>query len=233
MQKTISLMDILAVLRKKIGVLFICTLLGAAAAVLLSVFMLPKIYTSSVSLYVNNGTLAASDNNVNINDLNASTRLVNTYIVILTNEDILEQAAQRIGESVTASQLRSAISMSSVNQTEVLRITAGTTDPELSATICNTMAELAPEVLQRVVKAGSVETIGVAKPAASPSSPNVRFNTLLGGAIGLVVSAVICLLVSFLDTRIKGEEDLKEVIDLPVLGEIPSFETKGGSNRGT
>ena len=231
MQKTISVMEILAILRKKWGVLFISTLLGATAFVLVSVFLMPKIYTSSIALYVNNG-VSTSDNNVNINDLNASTRLVDTYIVILTNEDILEQAAQRIGESVTASDLRNAITMSSVNQTEVLQISAGTTDPELSAQICNTMAELAPEVLQRVVKAGSVETIGTAQPATSPSSPNVRLNALIGAVGGLLLSAIICLLVSFLDTRIQGEEDLKEVIDLPVLGEIPSFDSKGGSSRG-
>ena len=156
MQKTISVMEILSILRKKWGVLFISTLLGATVLVLVSVFMMPKIYTSSISLYVNN-SVSSSDNNVNINDLNASTRLVDTYIVILTNEDILEQAAQRIGESVTASDLKNAITMNSVNQTEVLQISAGTTDPELSAQICNTMADLAPEVLQRVVKAGSVE----------------------------------------------------------------------------
>ena len=231
MQKTISIMDIFAVLRKKWGVLFVSTLLGVAAFVLVSIFMLPKIYTSSVSLYVNNGKIAAS-NDVQLNDINASIRLVNTYIVVLTNEHVLEQAAQRIGESVTPAQLRSAISMNSVNQTEVLQISAKTTDPELSAKICNVMAEIAPDELQRVVKAGSVETIGTAKPATSPSSPNVSRNGVIGGIVGLLLSAVICLLVSFLDTRIKGEEDLKEYVDLPVLGEIPSFENKGGSSRG-
>ena len=232
MQKTISIMDILAVLRKKWGVLFVSTLLGATAFVLVSIFMLPKIYTSSVSLYVNNGKIVANSSDVQLGDINAATRLVDTYIVVLTNESVLEQAAQRVGESVTPAQLRSAISMNSVNQTEVLQISAKTTDPELSAKICNVMSEIAPEALQRVVKAGSVETLGAAKPATSPSSPNVSRNGAVGGVMGLLLSAIICLLVSFLDTRIKGEEDLKEYVDLPVLGEIPSFESKGGSSRG-
>lgn len=231
MRKTVSIVDAFAVLRKKWLVILISVLVGIAVFGLVSAFLLPKIYTSSISLYVNNGTVSVSGSDVNLNDLNASIRLVNTYIVILTDEDILKQAAERMGGVITSAELRNVIRMNSVNQTEVLQISASTTDPELSAQICNTMAELAPEVLQRVVKAGSVEPISAAQPAAAPWSPNVTKNILLGGAIGLLVSAAACLMVFLLDNRVKGEEDLREYIDFPVLGEIPSFLNKGGASR--
>ena len=74
---------------------------------------------------------------------------------------------------MTARELSGVISMQSVNQTEVLQISAETVSPELSAEICNTLAEVAPSVLQRVVKAGSVEVIGSAKAPQNASSPNV------------------------------------------------------------
>ena len=105
----------------------------------------------------------------------------------------------------------------------MLRISAETGDPQLSAAICNELAALAPGVLEQVVKAGSVEVIGKAQAAKAPSSPNTKRNTLLGAVLLLVLSCGATILVYLLDNTVKGEEDIRQRLDLPVLGEIPSF----------
>ena len=60
-------------------------------------------------------------------------------------------------------------------------------------------------------------------PATVPqvqSSPNVRRNIALGIAFGLLLGIAFALLRNFLDTRVRGEQDVRALTDSPVLGSI-------------
>lgn len=57
----------------------------------------------------------------------------------------------------------------------------------------------------------------------APDSPNMMKNMLLVGAIAAVLTYCIALLISLMDTAIRTEEDVKNCIDVPVLGVIPSW----------
>ena len=114
------------------------TVAGFLILLMVSLFMLPRKYTSSVSLYVNNLTSVSLTGDVNINDINASQKLVDTYIVILQDDDVLQQVADQLSTPMTVGELSGVISMQSVNQTEVLQISAETVSPELSACLLYT-----------------------------------------------------------------------------------------------
>ncbi len=227
----IDLKALLNIFRKRWAWIAATTVAGFLVLLMVSLFMLPRKYTSSVSLYVNNLTSVSTTGGVNINDINASQKLVDTYVVILQDDDVLQQVADQLSTPMTVSELSSVISMESVNQTEVLQISAETVDPELSAEICNTLAEVAPSVLQRVVKAGSVEVIGSAKPSQTATSPNVKLYALMGALLGLVLSIGASIMIFLLDNTVKGEEDLKNRLDIPVLGEIPSFDNTASRRK--
>lgn len=241
----------LLVLLKKAWLLLLCAAAGFILLFMLAKFVLPRQYTSSVSMYVNNNTdKTPITNAVNINDINASQKLVNTYIVILQDDEVLLDIAQQLTESygiealgrmlpltqiggeevLEPRTLRKIIRMSAVNNTEVLKIEAETKDAALSADICNRMTQIAPEMLQRVVKAGSVEVIGSAKAERKPSFPSVPLFSIAGLFAGFVISAAAVLLQYVMDNTVKNEEEFKKRYNIPVLGEIPDFksEPKGG-----
>lgn len=234
MQDTLDLKEIFYLCRKRWKWIVGSTAAGFLLLFLFATFILPKKYTSSVELYVNsNGVQNNGDGDADINSINASQKLVKTYIAILQNDNILEQVAQRLSEKTETDALRSMLSMKAVDGTEVLHISAETKDPEFSAEICNTLAELAPAELYRVVKAGSVEIIGPAKVNYEKSSPKRLNYSLIGLLLGLALSLGTVIIQYLLDNTIKGEDDLKQRIDVPVLGEIPSFDNpvKGGGKR--
>ncbi|WP_050698571.1 YveK family protein [Anaeromassilibacillus senegalensis] len=218
----LDLRELFYVIRKHMKGILAGLAVGLICAVLISMFVLPKKYTSSVSLYVNNGQ-PILNNALNVNDINASQKLVGTYIVILQDEHVIEQVAEQLSRPVSAAKLAGMISMGAVNDTEVLSISANTEDPQLSAEICNVFADIAPEVLQRVVKAGSVEVLGEAKAATAPSSPSVVKNALIGALIGLVLMIGWTFYREMADNTVKSEDDLRKHVDVPVLGEIPKI----------
>jgi capsular exopolysaccharide synthesis family protein len=71
------------------------------------------------------------------------------------------------------------------------------------------------------LQTGNAELVQTAKPPSSPSAPRPRRNSMLGGALGLLVGALIGLLFERLDRRLKEPDELQDVYDLPLLGKIP------------
>jgi capsular polysaccharide biosynthesis protein len=245
----LDLKEIFEILLKRVWIIALAAIVGFTSVYMVSRFIIQPRYTSSISLHVNNSPDNVSVGTIGLGDINAAQRLVNTYIVILQDDYVINQLGDRLVEEfgveglngyvpisrngqtkLSTDGLRGMISMSSVNNTEVLRISAETLSPYLSARICTIMAEIAPAVLIRVVGAGSVEVIGSARIPEEPSSPRVMFNSVIGFVVGLVLAIVVVLLVHLLDNTVKDEEGLKKRFNIPVLGEIPDFNEmpKGG-----
>jgi capsular polysaccharide biosynthesis protein len=210
--------------------LFLASLLiGGILLFTVSQVLLPKMYMTSIELFVNN-TEFQSDSDLTTGDIDASQKLANTYIVILKNPAILKQVSEEIGNALSMEELEEAISMNAVEDTEVVRISATTLDPFLSTKVCNAYAKIAPEVLERVVKAGSVEIIGEAAPEQDPVSPNVIRNTAIGALAALFITAIAVYLSIIFDNTVKSGFDLRQRFEVPILGEIPSFSTASGKD---
>lgn len=219
----ISLQEIFMILWNKVGVIILCTLIGGMAAFGVSAYIIDPTYTSRVSMYVNSNT--ERENTIaSLNDINASQKLVSTYIEILKSDNVLSKVIAETGFDYTPGEVRKMLTANAVNGTEIFEVKVTTEDAEKAAVIANTIAAVAPEEIIRVVKAGSVELIDEAMPATSPSSPNVLLNTLIGIMLGGVLSVLGVLVAAMLDNRIKNEEDLKKAFDLPILGTIPDLE---------
>ncbi len=247
----IDLMALLRVILAKIWLVIVCALVGALLALLYAEFLATPEYQTSVSLYVSN-TDGTTYSDASSQDLNTSRSLVDTYIVILENDvvqnalsdymlgnydnDLLAKAFKIQEDESGASYISSdaitaCTELSSVDETEVLKITATTTNAEVSAIVCDSYAAIAPEYLTRIVKAGSVEVIGEAIIPTSAVSPNVPRMTMMGGLIGLVLALVIIICLELFNNKIRSAEDIESQVDCPVIGEIASF--SDGKNKTT
>jgi capsular polysaccharide biosynthesis protein len=221
--EVISVGHLLQVIRNKLWLLLLFLILGAGVAFCFAKFLLPLKYQSYTSMYVKNSTTISSDS-VELNDLNVSKSLVSTYIAVLEDDTVMERLGEELLSTygadrlsglfpitdgqISVSALEGCLTMESVDDTEVMKITAVTTDAEISAAMCNILAELAPEFIIRVVGAGSVEQIGAAKVNTTPVSPDVRKDTLIGALIGILLAVGIIFLIDILDNTVKDTEKL-------------------------
>lgn len=86
------------------------------------------------------------------------------------------------------------------------------------------MREVAAQKIISVTRVSDVTTLEEARPATSPSSPNIRRNTMVGFLAGAVVMVVTVLLVELLDTRVKRPEDIEDVMQIALLGVVPNLD---------
>lgn len=76
--------------------------------------------------------------------------------------------------------------------------------------------------------------IRVVEPAAipeSPTAPKTMQNTLLAAVVGAMLAGGAAFLIEYLDTSIKGREDVEELLGLPVLGYVGALPGNGDGTR--
>lgn len=240
MNQTYTLRNLAAALLGRLRFIVICALAFGMAAFFAARFWMPFRYEAYASMYVRNSVETASERtgNVNLNDLNASKSLVGTYIAVLTSQTVMDEVSRQLltldeqtlwdafpgADAANPPNALRNVKMAAVNGTEVMRITANTRSPEVSARICNIITSIAPSYLIRVVGAGSVEVIDEAVPIYKPVSPNVPLVTLIGLFIGFCFAVLVALSLDFFDDTVRDTEKLFKTFSKPILGEIQSVD---------
>lgn len=205
--------------RKKILILLVAIITGGLAFVYSSLIVRPQ-YTSTSRIYVVNH--AQGEQNVLTNQaLQAGSYLVKDYQEIILSQDVLEKVIVNQKLTMTAKQLASKIKVSVPRDTRIVSIEVKDTNPDTASQLANELRVVAAEKIKAVTKVSDVTTLEEARPAISPSSPNIRRNTVLGVAGGAVIIIVLLTLQELLDDRVKRPEDIEEVLELPLLGVIP------------
>ncbi|CAG5957125.1 capsular polysaccharide biosynthesis protein Cps14C [Streptococcus pneumoniae] len=85
------------------------------------------------------------------------------------------------------------------------------------------MREVAAQKIISITRVSDVTTLEEARPAISPSSPNIKRNTLIGFLAGVSGTSVIVFLLEFLNTRVKRPEDIENTLQMTLLGVVPNL----------
>lgn len=217
------------VLDRIVSVVVITIIFGLLAFALSEFLIVPK-YESSITMYVNNrrnATENSMETKTMTSDITASQMLVPTYIEMIKSNNVLQEVADEVrektGEKFTVKKIKNMLTAEAVSNTEIIRVSIKTEDSRLAREIANTIADVAPEKIQKFIELSDVRIIDKAKISTSPVSPNVRNNTILGALIGFVLSISFILLRELFDVRVKSVDDLVSSFQFPVLGTIPEI----------
>ena len=201
---TIDLLEVLNAVRQHILVVILTTVIAAVAGFCVSQFLLVPKYESSALMIVNTRQDATAN---------------------VTSDQIT--SATNLGLTLTYPELKDRVTVSAVDDTQVMQITVLSDNPEWARQVCEQITQISPDVILESVEAGSVKLISQASVPTEPVSPNILKNTAIAALLGLVLSAGIVILREMLDNRIKTEDDVRKYLDMPVIGVIPDFDMGG------
>lgn len=152
---------------------------------------------------------------------------VQSYVKTVGSPVVLQPAIDALGLNMTSNELAGHVKASSEVNTVLINISVEDNSPVQAAAIAQAVANSlinAIDTLEKPKTGGtSPVSLSVIKPAVaplSPTAPNTRVNLLLGLIAGLGLGVATAVLRTTLDTRIRGEADLRHVTDAPLLGGI-------------
>lgn len=229
-EEVIDLMYLFRILKKHLLFVVLVGVICAAAAFVLSEFVMTKKYESKALLYVENSQQTSES--VNINDINAAQKLVNTCQIIFKSSTMMDNLIANLDLPYTKEELDKMITATSVNSTEVMQLVVESTDPQEAEEIVNELVRLANIEFLRVIKSGSLEVIDYGEIDIRPSFPNVTLITAAGLLLGLVVAYIIVFVNDMLDVVVKHDDNLAKLYGIPVFAEITDFMSANESKYG-
>lgn len=152
---------------------------------------------------------------------------VQSYVKTVGSPVVLQPVIDSLGLPVTADQLAKQVKATTDVNTVLIDITVEDHSPTRAAAIAHAVANslvAAVDSLEKP-KGGGTSPVGlsITKPATaptSPSAPNTRANLILGLSVGLALGFAMAVLRNTLDSRIRGEADLRRITASPLLGGI-------------
>jgi len=219
----IDVFQLVKVLWKRKFLIVLAALVAGLAAFAYSSFVIQPQYTSTTRIYVVNRNQADKPGLTN-QDLQAGSYLVKDYREIILSQDVLEKVVADQSLAMDAKTLGRKVSVTVPADTRIVSISVRDGKPEEASRIANALREVAAQKIISVTRVSDVTTLEEARPATSPSSPNIRRNTMMATIAGVGFVTVIVLLVELLDDRVKRPEDIEEVMHISLLGVIPNLE---------
>jgi len=221
----IDIMHIIRSVWRRVWVLVICGFLSAAIGFSIAAFAIAPTYSSSIMLYVNNGSISLNDVGFSISssDISAAQSLVKTYNVLLKNRTTLERVIDETGVKYTWLELYDMIEASSVNETEIMRVKVTAEDPKEAAVIANGIATVLPQRVTEIVEGTSMEVVDSAIVNPLKVNPSIRKYTMVGFMLGVVVSFIGLVILALLDNTIHDEDYVLKNYDYAILAKVPNL----------
>ena len=221
--------DLLMAYLRQWRLIVLCVVIACTIAWGYTFFCITPMYRASATVYVNN-SLEEDKNGLTSSDLSASVHLVKGYMILAKSDIVLTEVAKQLDDpntedqEYTLAQLKGAVSTSQIDDTIIFAVRVSHKDPYKAQIIANKVADVVVEMAPVVIGGTSASKIDEAQIPSDPYSPDYSSNIVTGAAIGAFVAVAYITVMFLKDTRIKDENDLTDLFDLPILGRIPNFD---------
>lgn len=231
-----ELQELWRVIRKRLKMILVITVVAVATSGILSKFILPKEYAGTATLIVipHNSTQSL------LTSMVTGQQLVDTYAQLVTSRAVVGGVIQSLGLNLTVTQLTKMITATPLTNTDLLTVTVKSPSSSFAARTANEVALKTVSEVTLVQGQKNLEVVNSAVNNPIPVGPKTKVNVAIALVLGLMVSAGLAFLLEYLDDSVRTEEDVKRVFDLPLLTVIPTIveesqetSAKGRSKRVT
>lgn len=221
----VDLFHILKTLWHRVWIIVLTGVVAAAVGFCVAAYLIAPKYSSSVMLYVNNSSFSLGNTSFSItsSEITAAQSLVKTYGEVLNNRTTLERVAKNADVSYSYRTLLNMIEAYPSNETEIMKVTVTSDDPNEAAKIANSIAEVLPVRISEIIDGASMEVVDSAIPEMNKVSPSITKYTAIGLIIGVLLSVIVLVIVAMVDDTIHSEEYVMETYDYPILAKVPDL----------
>lgn len=214
--------DIFRILYKRLVFVLVLPFVCMSIATYYFYAVMPNEYTASSTLYILNRQSESTV--IGQGDLSASLSLVSDYKKLLKSRRVTDAVLERLGlPSLSAYK----IDVTADANTRVIDLIVTGTDPATAANIANILTEEFAKSVEEIMQAENVNIVDRALPPTQPSGPPRARNTLLALMLGAAAAVGLVLAAEMLRVSFSGAQEVEQVLEIPVIGQIPERKIKG------
>lgn len=219
-EDVIDLLELFRAILKHIKLIIVLCILFGVGGFFGTKLLIAPTYTASTSIYLT--PQISESGSLDYNSQMANSKLVTNAVNLLTQNNIMSEVAKDVGLE-SADSVKKFVSVTNESNTEIITISATTTDPKLSKDIANDTVSTFIRTMQKNLNVHNIEVVDKAKLSYIPSGPNVKKNTLLATMVGFVLGCGYAVMKFLLDNRLRTKEEAEKYLGIPVFCEIPEL----------
>ena len=218
----INLAELFPYLFHWIWLILVVGLLTAAIGFAISAFILTPKYQSTTKVYIL--TKTGTNESLTYADTQTALNLTNDFKEMVKNRTVIETVIKECSLPESYETLSGSVSVSNTSDTRIVGISVKDPDPVRAQYICNAVREVAAAHLQQVMDLEAVNVVEEANLPTKAVEPSKKRYTVIGFAIGAIITILILILRYYMDDTIKTSEDVEKYLGMTTLASIPMFE---------
>lgn len=225
----IDLKELFEFIKKKIGLLITITVVICLLGCIYGLFIQKPMYKSYTTIILG-GNETTTSQTITQSDITLNKNLVDTYAEIVKSRRVLEQVIAELDLEETYEELSNKISVSSVNNTEIIKITVADSNPIEAKNVANVTANFFSKEVVKLYNMNNVNVLDEANEANEPYNINISKQVIIYFFIGIIIALSILFIIFYFDRTIKSVEQVEQKIKLPILGGVEEYK-KGGKRK--
>lgn len=167
-----------------------------------------------------------SEYSITQSDLSLNSNLIGTYGQIIKSGKVLNKVIKNLRLDTTSDELFQSIRVTDKDNTQILEVTVQNEDSYIAKKIANELATVFSEEINEIYKINNVKIMDEAIEATQPCNVNHVKDIVMFIVFGVMFVCCVILIIYLTDTTVKDEDDIEELIDLPVVISLPISRNK-------
>ena len=227
----INIRDFLNYLKK-----YVLVIVAVSLVLVIGVFVYDKsikkpLYTTYTTIILTKSNEAQTGTTITQNDILLNQKLVETYSKIIKSKLVLEQVISETGVTYTAEELSENVNVEAYENTEMLKISVTDQDPELAASIANSIAQVFSGEIAKIYQINNISVVDVAVTPEEVSNNTLKRDLLIALFISIFGTIGVVFVVYYFDDTVKLTDDLEEEIGMPVVAKVFKSDIGSKNNR--
>lgn len=221
-EKDFSIADIIEVVVSRWYVILIVAILIMSSVLTFKVYLTEDTYTAYGTLYISNHKNSERKENQSIDawDLQSSRILGETYMETLKTRSFLIGVSDTLDFNCSWGEIKSMMTVSAVNDTELISIAVTAKSPEQAYDIASAIIQNAPDKLKSVFRGGEVSIVDEVIEPNHANNKGIVKTAIIGFMAGFVLGVAVVFALKFFDRKIHKSEDVVKRYAISILGEL-------------
>lgn len=221
----IDIMELLSFIKDKIGMVISITAVVCILGCIYGLFLQTPMFRSYTTVILN-----SNENTITQTDITLNKNLVDTYTEVVKSRKVLVRVIDELDLDLTYEQLASKITVTDVNDTQIIKISVTDKDSNKAKDIANSTAKYFSDIIKDLYNMNNVDILDEAIETNTPYNINVLKQVVTYFVIGLVIALGVVFLIYYFDRTIKSVEQVEQKVKLPILGSVQEI-NRGGKRK--
>jgi len=221
-----DLKELIGSIKKNWWILLVLMLVGIGVSYIVSVEFITPLYQADTTLFIGSEENSLG---ISLSDLNRNNQLIEDYRNLAETRLVIESVISAVDYNVTVKEFRERMDIQVIEDSRLFVVSYRSENRFIATDVAN---ELGKQLSLVVLEIVGVKNIRIIDPAIVPEKavePNVMRNSAFGGMTGIVVGMIITLILILRDDKILDKSFVEEVVQVPIIGSIPSYDEKSSS----